>query len=186
MARRMTVSSSRLQSADLQHPESPRILVPDLQLLIFECTRLTFVPPDPIIVCPKFCLYPSLHIRRTLPSISSYPLHNPTSISRARPGKLLGGTQNQTTTEPEIRRTSSGQRRKPSENSERQKEGTPGSLQASRVNYTHINLSERGSVHLILTKILHLNSRTASCLVTLTRTSLATSDSRSTQLLTER
>jgi hypothetical protein len=64
----MTVSSSQLQSADLQHPEFPRILVPDFQLLIFECTRLTFVPPDPIIVCPKSCLYPNLHIRRTFPA----------------------------------------------------------------------------------------------------------------------
>ncbi|PMD14296.1 hypothetical protein NA56DRAFT_711114 [Hyaloscypha hepaticicola] len=123
-ARRMTVSSSRLQSADLQHPESLH----------------------PIIVCPKSCLYPSLHIRRTFPSISGYPLHNPTSILQSRRGKQWG-------------------------NSEQQKEGTPGSLQASSVNYTHINLPEGGSVHFIPTKPNHLNSRTASCLVTPTRIS---------------
>jgi hypothetical protein len=100
-ARRMIVSSSRLQTADLQHPESPRLLVPDPQLLIFECTRLTFVPPDPIIVCPKSCLYPSLHIRRTFPSSSSFPLHNPTSISQARPGKQWGGPR--TKQQPNLR-----------------------------------------------------------------------------------
>ncbi len=41
-------------------------------------------------------------------------------------------------------------------------------------------------MHFIPTKPNHLSSRIASCLVTLARISLATSDSRSTQLLTER
>jgi hypothetical protein len=86
------------------------------RLLIFECTMLTFVPPDPIIVYPKSCLYPSLHIRRPFPSSSSssYPLHIPQAYPKCILEKQLGGSSLFQIAGPEIRPTSSRQGRKPS------------------------------------------------------------------------
>jgi hypothetical protein len=78
---RVVLATAKRRPAAARIPSSPGAGSPSL--LIFECTMLIFVPPDPIIVCPKSCLYPSLHIRRTFPSISSYPLHIPSASSRS-------------------------------------------------------------------------------------------------------
>jgi hypothetical protein len=149
---------------------------------------LTFVPPDPIIVYPKSCLYPSLHIRRPFPSSSSsYPPHIPQAYPKCILEKQLGGSSLFQTAGPEVRRTSSRQGRKASRRALSGGQKARQLLCRLREKLQHTNLSEGDSVHLIPTKLNHRNARTIlPCSVTLTRFALATSDGRSTQLLTER